>query len=181
MNDPQNGADPFGWFAQLALGHQHFGSMPYEVIVADDGEDPSVDERLQQRTDAMFDDGLVAEVTGPDGTLLVGIRSTPVPLSPGIQHLPAAGMTVSMTEPPSHRVTPRPMATTRALATVLPSTTVASNSEGCLSNRATMEPRAGFRSASCSSCHLLKVNNADSASAKKKLAAAKSTTPSTTI
>ena len=31
-----------------ALACQHFGSMPYEVIVADDGEDPSVDLRLQQ-------------------------------------------------------------------------------------------------------------------------------------
>jgi hypothetical protein len=27
MNDSQSGADPFGWFEQLALGHQQFAML----------------------------------------------------------------------------------------------------------------------------------------------------------
>ena len=34
MNDPQNSADPFGWFAQLALGHQHFAALMRSTIDA---------------------------------------------------------------------------------------------------------------------------------------------------
>lgn len=57
MNDPQNGADPFGWFAQLALGHQHFATLMSSTIDAA----PLLDERskaqwgfaLRQVLDAM--------------------------------------------------------------------------------------------------------------------------------
>lgn len=34
MNDSQNGADPFGWFAQLALGHQQFATLMRGTIGA---------------------------------------------------------------------------------------------------------------------------------------------------
>ena len=57
MNDPQGKADPFGWFAQLALGHQHLATLMRSTLEAV----PLLDERgkaqwsfaLRQVVDAM--------------------------------------------------------------------------------------------------------------------------------
>jgi hypothetical protein len=60
-----------------------------------------------------------------------------------------------------------------ALANVLPRTIVASKSCGCARRRETTGPRLGEFTAIWRVCHLPSENKADSASAKKKLAAAK--------
>src|SRR5882724_4338138 len=60
-----------------------------------------------------------------------------------------------------------------ALAKVFPSASVASKSCGCSSSRATVLPARGFFSARSATCHLPSENSAVSASAKKKLAPAK--------
>ena len=66
-----------------------------------------------------------------------------------------------------------------ALASVLPSTIVASKSGAWASRRRTMPPARGSRSANWRACHLLREKRAVSASAKKKLAPAKTKTTTT--
>ena len=68
-------------------------------------------------------------------------------------------------------------ATIAAFARVLPRMIAPSSSAGRSSRRSTRPPRSGARSASCFARHLPSANNDDSASAKKKLAPAHTSTP----
>ena len=88
----------------------------------------------------------------------------------------AAPASVSAGNPPPPNSGHSARATIAAFATVLPNTMVASNSDGCSSSRATASPAAC--PANWRARHLPSANSADSASAKKKLAPAKTASPS---
>ena len=47
MNDSQNGADPFGWFEQIRLGHRQFATLMHGTL----GTAP-LDERSKARMSA---------------------------------------------------------------------------------------------------------------------------------
>ena len=56
MNNPQDDADPFGWFAQLALGHQQFATFmrsTLEVAPLDERSKAQWSFALRQVVDAM--------------------------------------------------------------------------------------------------------------------------------
>ena len=71
------------------------------------------------------------------------------------------------------RIIQSAVATMVALAKVLPRAKVASTSWGCFSRMDSQAPRLGKRTASRRACHCPSEKMADSASEKKKLAAAK--------
>ena len=87
MNDPQSGADPFGWFEQLALGHRQFATLDAQ---RGRGRSP-----LDERSKAQWDFALrqVVDATSPKNWLATNPEALQLAMrerrrQPGRRHAP---------------------------------------------------------------------------------------------